>query len=509
MPETASLVAHAFSGDRDDPAHIPEFALVAGQHWETYESENGRRYYFHRGSSRVSWKLPAGCVAAPPQKLRDEVVDHAAIRREKASPEVPHAPSFENFSRPFSARAALDREDRGNAASDHFTNAGSDPSRVVSGDEVQERVASDRVTSARGVSPRPDPVRLAREHPAATSPVPSKRPRTSASLAPSGVSAPARVAPSAGNALLAEIFEEMGAIQKLKRDRFRARAYEKAAAALRGHPEVILSGSQAKAIDGIGAGMARRIDIVFETGELEELAVLKRDEDVVALRDLRAVHGIGAVRAADLVEKGIRSLAALRDAVSTGAVRLDAAQTVGLKHVDDLKQKIPRAEMLEHQARLLRAKETMDPRMSLTICGSFRRGKAECGDIDALITFPDVAGRSLLSRFVDLLRGTGYVTDTLAAGASKFMGVCRLGPTWQHRRLDVRFIPIEQFHYGTLYFTGSAGTNLRMRLKAIELGMTLSEYSLERKSDGSRVPANSERNIFEALGMDFLDPHER
>merc|ERR1719199_920702 len=106
------------------------------------------------------------------------------------------------------------------------------------------------------------------------------------------------VAPTEGNTLLADIFEEMGAIQKLKRDRFRALAYSKAALALRSHPDVILSGAQAKSIDGIGAGMARRIDIVLETGELEELKELKRDSDVVALRDLRSVHGIGAVKAA-------------------------------------------------------------------------------------------------------------------------------------------------------------------------------------------------------------------
>ena len=49
-------------------------------------------------------------------------------------------------------------------------------------------------------------------------------------------------------------------VQKLKRDRFRSQAYAKAAQALRAHKEVIDSGAQAKAIAGIGAGMASRID---------------------------------------------------------------------------------------------------------------------------------------------------------------------------------------------------------------------------------------------------------
>ena len=38
------------------------------------------------------------------------------------------------------------------------------------------------------------------------------------------------------------------------------------------------------------------------------------------------VHGIGAVAAAKLVERGIRSLAQLREAVEKNQVHLDAAQ---------------------------------------------------------------------------------------------------------------------------------------------------------------------------------------
>lgn len=112
-----------------------------------------------------------------------------------------------------------------------------------------------------------------------------------------------------------------------------------------------------------------------------------------------------------------------------------------------------------------------------------------------------------------MLRESGYVTDTLAQGPSKFMGVCRL-PDGMHRRLDLRSVPPEQFHFATLYFTGSNLLNVKMRLRAIELGMTLNEYRLERKpavdgQEGEAVPAGSEREVFEALGMDYLEPHER
>ena len=81
-------------------------------------------------------------------------------------------------------------------------------------------------------------------------------------------------------------------------------------------------------------------EVILATGELSELDELKRDSDVIALRELRSaravmanhlreasenhrmyqlhpeVHGIGAVRAAELVERGIRSLLHLREAVA-------------------------------------------------------------------------------------------------------------------------------------------------------------------------------------------------
>eukprot|EP00435_Cladocopium_sp_Y103_P063601 s176_g25.t1 len=60
-----------------------------------------------------------------------------------------------------------------------------------------------------------------------------------------------------------------------------------------------------------------------------------------------------------------------------------------------------------------------------------------------------------------------------------------------------------------LYFTGSAALSVKMRLKAIEMGLTLSEYGLENKVTGEKVTARSEEEIFRALGMEYLEPWQR
>ena len=64
------------------------------------------------------------------------------------------------------------------------------------------------------------------------------------------------------------------------------------------------------------------------------------------------------------------------------------------------------------------------------------------------------------------------------------MGVCRLpsagpdGKPHTFRRIDIRMIPIDEYHCGTLYFTGSDELNKEMRRKGIELGFRLSEHSI-------------------------------
>jgi len=154
----------------------------------------------------------------------------------------------------------------------------------------------------------------------------------------------------------------------------------------------------------------------------------------------------------------------------------------------------------------------------LTVCGSYRRGRPDCGDIDVLISDPSYttvrreanAGGKMLHAFVQSLKDARYVTDDLAYGATKFMGVCRLQDKGSlHRRLDIRCVPYDQYHFGTLYFTGSAALSVKMRLKAIDLGLTLSEYGLENKTTGEKVAAKSEADIFRALGMPYLEPTER
>jgi DNA polymerase lambda len=45
--------------------------------------------------------------------------------------------------------------------------------------------------------------------------------------------------------------------------------------------------------------------------------------------------------------------------------------------------------------------------LNVELCGSYRRGKTTCGDVDILITKPDDMSADILSRLIAQLRESG------------------------------------------------------------------------------------------------------
>lgn len=93
------------------------------------------------------------------------------------------------------------------------------------------------------------------------------------------------------------------------------------------------------------------------------------------------------------------------------------------------------------------------------------------------------------------------------------MGVCKLEGKPFHRRIDIRMIPIECYPCGLLYFTGSDFFNTQMRMICLEKGFTLSEYYLqplgETGAKGEPLVVTCEKDIFDYLGMEYKEPHQR
>ena len=116
-----------------------------------------------------------------------------------------------------------------------------------------------------------------------------------------------------------------------------------------------------------------------------------------------------------------------------------------------------------------------------------------------------------MSSFVEALYKSEYMYETLALGNKKFMGISKISPDSVGRRVDIMITTDKEYPFAILYFTGSAEFNPKMRQTALDLGYSLNEYSLtdiKTKLDMDKE-FHEEKDIFEFLGMEYIEPHLR
>ncbi|EIN05107.1 Nucleotidyltransferase, partial [Punctularia strigosozonata HHB-11173 SS5] len=162
------------------------------------------------------------------------------------------------------------------------------------------------------------------------------------------------------------------------------------------------------------------------------------------------------------------------------------------------------------------------------------RGKADCGDIDILITRPTYDRRDhrgILRRLLRALREAKIITEDLAVPnydeldglEGCYRGLCRLPNVEgaKRRRIDFLTVPWECRGAALLYYTGDDIFNRSMRLKANKMGWSLNQRGLfanvvrdprdrrVKMTQGKRIAGATEREIFEKLGVPWQEPHER
>ena len=293
---------------------------------------------------------------------------------------------------------------------------------------------------------------------------------------------------------------------------FKARAYAKVIAQLKNHAEAIHSYEDVCGMEGIGEAIQKKIREIIETGSLKSAEVAKTLYNIDALDAFQNIYGVGPAKATELVKAGMISIEQLR--TETGLKLLNDKQRIGLKYYEDLLERIPREEMLEHQDILDALLPAEMEEYDTEIVGSFRREAQTSGDIDVLIRVPLTASpktaKENLNSYVNMMRGFGYIEEVLALGEHKCMAISRIY-NGKARRLDLLMTPDEEYAYAILYFTGSDKFNVAFRQWALEQGYTLNEHGLKPIREGVRdVPyMSSEKDIFKFLGLRYIEPSKR
>lgn len=286
---------------------------------------------------------------------------------------------------------------------------------------------------------------------------------------------------------------------------FRVRAYESAKHGVEGFAGEIasLSEKQLQQIDGVGKSIALKIRELFEVGKVQKLEELRKKHPASVVALMR-IPGLGPKAVSRLrKELGVHSVAQLKEALAEG--RLASLKGFGKKTEDNLKRTLERLRheterfpiavampLAERIAGNLRAVPGVH---SATICGSLRRLSETIGDIDIVVTADDAA--AVIKTFCAMR----LVDQVIAAGDKKASVITRRG-----LQVDVRVVQTDQLGAALLYFTGSKGHNIKLRMRALDRGYSLNEYALTEVSTGSIVASKTEAEVYAALGLMPIDP---
>ena len=132
------------------------------------------------------------------------------------------------------------------------------------------------------------------------------------------------------------------------------------------------------------------------------------------------------------------------------------------------------------------------------VCGSFRRGREDPGDLDVVIIMKP--GESL-PEIIDKLAGLYTAINWLGEKKTQIIvdGV----------KVDIKVSNPEGIGAALLYFTGPSGYNIGMRRSAKKRGLKLNEYGIWNRDTNEYLGGATEEEIYEVLEKTYKPPEMR
>jgi DNA polymerase (family 10) len=310
---------------------------------------------------------------------------------------------------------------------------------------------------------------------------------------------------------IAKILYEIAIYLDMQGEKFKPRAYEKAARSIEALTEEVADifargGIEAlKEIPGVGESIAQKIAELVQTGKLEYYEKLKK-EIPVDVAGLSAIEGVGPKKIKTLYQKlKIKTVEDLEKAAREGKIRKlphfgEKSEQDILKSIEFLKKGKGRA-LLGYILPL--AKEIEDRLKKLpevkqvALAGSARRMKETVGDLDFLV----VSDKP--EKVMDFFVSMPEVVDILGKGKTKSMVRLKVGID-----ADLRVVEEKSFGAALQYFTGNKEHNIALRKIAIEKGWKLSEYGVFDKHD-KYIAGRTEEEVYAKLGLQWMPPEMR
>lgn len=324
------------------------------------------------------------------------------------------------------------------------------------------------------------------------------------------------------NAEIARVLEEIADILEIKNENvYRIRAYRNAARTIEVQMtplrRVVEEGGRLTDLPGIGKEMANHIREMVETGTLSF-----RDQLIAevprSLIDLMRLPSVGPKKAKKLWEElEICSVEELEQAAKEG--RIAGVQGFGAKTQEKILAGIQ--EHRQHTSRYLisDAERFVEPLVAylkevpelerLEVAGSYRRRRETIGDIDLLATASNPG--PVMAAFLHYPQ----IDKTLMSGDTR--STITLGSGLQ---VDLRVVAPDSYGAALLYFTGSKEHNVKLRRRAVERGLRISEYGVFRvergetadegeEAHGERIAGSTEEEVYASVGLAWVPPELR
>jgi DNA polymerase (family X) len=320
---------------------------------------------------------------------------------------------------------------------------------------------------------------------------------------------------------IAEVLSEIGTLMELKGENpFKTRAYVTGARVLEGLEgaefERLANEGQLTSLKGIGEALGAKIAELRATGRLEFLEKLRSSVEP-GLVEMLQIPSLGPKKILALKSAlGITSIAQLEAACRDG--RVAALDGFGERSQEKLLQGIRNREAYAKRHLWWAAREASGPILEglrarpevvrAEAAGSLRRCMETVGDLDFIVASNDPL--PVMEWFTTLAQAV----EVTAKGDTK--SSIRLADGLQ---ADLRIVPPDQFAFALHHFTGSKDHNVQMRQRALERGLSLSEWGLvpeagegtakEKAARGLGIKAAEEGDVFRALGLSAVPPELR
>ena len=290
---------------------------------------------------------------------------------------------------------------------------------------------------------------------------------------------------------------------------YRIIAYERAADVVESFPTSVAqlaAQGELRSLPGVGESIAAAISEYVATGRialLEEFQA-KYPEGIL---ELLSVPGLGPKKVMTLWRTlGIDSVESLREACREGRIArvpgLGPRTQERLLAVLDQREARPSRRLLgvvdPVAARLLQALRAHPAVAAADLAGSLRRRRSTVKDID-LVVGSESAG-AVMDGFAHLPE----IALVQERGPTKLVAITHTGVP-----VDLRVVPPGAFGNLLQHATGSAEHNVALRSYAQRLGLKVSEYGVEDEQSGLLTSTPDEREVYAALGLEWIPPELR